>query len=160
MQTNSCGRGKFICYNTIMRNLSLLLLIVLFCACSSVEQLDSALVGGERDAHGCITSAGYTYSQLRRQCLRPWEEGIGLSAATTQGVPLASGAYVLLSDDGTQAELFWALGPAMLLPRSFTPQGPYWQKDGVRLERQPQGWKLYKEERLLFQADNPPAEAN
>ena len=143
-----------------MRIFSLLFLAVLLGACSGVEQLDSPLVGGERDAHGCITSAGYTYSQLRRQCLRPWEEGIRLSAATTQGVPLASGAYVLLSDDGTQAELFWALGPAMVLERAFTAQGPYWQKDGVRLERQPQGWKLYKGERLLFQADNPPAEVN
>ena len=133
---------------------------LLISACSGVTQLDSPLVGGETDEHGCIASAGYTYSQLRRQCLRPWEGGIRLAATGAEGVPLASGAYVLLSDDGTQAELFWALGPAMMLERAFTVQGPYWQKDGVRLERQPQGWKLYKEERLLFQADNPPAEAN
>ena len=143
-----------------MRIFSLLFLAVLLGACSGVEQLDSPLVGGERDAHGCITSAGYTYSQLRRQCLRPWEGGIRLAATGAECVPLASGAYVLLSDDGTQAELFWALGPAMMLERAFTPQGPYWQKDGVRLERLPQGWRLYKKERLLFQADNPPAEVN
>ncbi len=129
-------------------------------ACSGVEQLDSPLVGGERDSYGCVTSAGYTYSHLRQQCLRPWEDGIRLAAVETAGVPLASGAYVLLSDDGSRAELFWALGPSAVLERAFAPQGPYWTNDGVRLERLPQGWRLYKENRLLFQADNPPAEAN
>lgn len=34
----------------------------------------SALVGGDRDAHGCIGSAGYTWCPKQATCLRIWEE--------------------------------------------------------------------------------------
>ena len=32
-----------------------------------------APVGADRDAHGCIGSAGYSWCQRTRQCERPWE---------------------------------------------------------------------------------------
>ncbi len=32
------------------------------------------VVGGDKDAHGCIGSAGYTWCQLKSKCLRQWEE--------------------------------------------------------------------------------------
>ena len=31
-------------------------------------------MGGDRDAHGCIPSAGYTWCEGKQKCLRPWEE--------------------------------------------------------------------------------------
>jgi hypothetical protein len=31
------------------------------------------LVGGDKDAHGCIGSAGYSWCEIKQQCLRPWE---------------------------------------------------------------------------------------
>lgn len=31
-------------------------------------------VGGDRDAHGCIGSAGYTWCEEKGKCLRTWEE--------------------------------------------------------------------------------------
>lgn len=30
-------------------------------------------VGGDRDAHGCIGSAGYTWCARDAACVRPWE---------------------------------------------------------------------------------------
>ena len=30
-------------------------------------------VGGDRDVHGCIASAGYVYNDTTKQCERPWE---------------------------------------------------------------------------------------
>jgi hypothetical protein len=32
------------------------------------------LLGGDRDEHGCIGSAGYSWCEARQKCLRPWEE--------------------------------------------------------------------------------------
>jgi len=32
------------------------------------------LVGGDRDEHGCIGSAGYVWSTEKQQCIRPWEQ--------------------------------------------------------------------------------------
>lgn len=31
------------------------------------------MVGGDKDAHGCIGSAGYSYSETLGKCIRPWE---------------------------------------------------------------------------------------
>lgn len=32
------------------------------------------LVGNDRDEHGCIGSAGYSWCQVKQKCLRVWEE--------------------------------------------------------------------------------------
>jgi len=32
------------------------------------------IVGGDRDAHGCIGSAGYSWCEAKQKCLRTWEE--------------------------------------------------------------------------------------
>jgi hypothetical protein len=31
------------------------------------------MVGGDRDAHGCIASAGYQWCQRAKRCVRSWE---------------------------------------------------------------------------------------
>ncbi|KWB46874.1 hypothetical protein [Burkholderia ubonensis] len=36
-------------------------------------QASAPIVGGDRDAHGCIGSAGYAWCERTRQCERPWE---------------------------------------------------------------------------------------
>lgn len=32
------------------------------------------IVGGDRDPHGCIGSAGYSWCEVKSKCLRVWEE--------------------------------------------------------------------------------------
>ena len=32
------------------------------------------IVGGDKDEHGCIGSAGYSWCQIKQKCLRVWEE--------------------------------------------------------------------------------------
>ena len=32
------------------------------------------MVGNDRDAHGCIASAGYSWCEVKQACIRPWEE--------------------------------------------------------------------------------------
>lgn len=32
------------------------------------------LLGGDRDEHGCIPSAGYIWCEKLGKCIRPWEE--------------------------------------------------------------------------------------
>ncbi len=34
------------------------------------------VVGGDRDIHGCIASAGYRWESRAQQCLRPWESRV------------------------------------------------------------------------------------
>lgn len=32
------------------------------------------IIGGDKDEHGCIGSAGYSWCEVKKKCLRPWEE--------------------------------------------------------------------------------------
>nr|WP_224042866.1 hypothetical protein [Paraburkholderia unamae] len=48
----------------------------LLCACTSVSTGAAATattVGSDRDAHGCIGSAGYAWCEATQRCERPWE---------------------------------------------------------------------------------------
>lgn len=38
------------------------------------EDLESDLLGGDRDEHNCIQSAGYRWCEGSEKCIRPWEE--------------------------------------------------------------------------------------
>lgn len=44
------------------------------------ENSDTPLVGADRDAHGCIGSAGYSWCEPQQKCLRSWEEPCFASA--------------------------------------------------------------------------------
>jgi len=35
---------------------------------------DEPIVGGDKDEHGCIGSAGYTWCEAKQKCVRIWEE--------------------------------------------------------------------------------------
>jgi len=41
------------------------------------------LVGNDRDAHGCIGSAGYSWSEAEQKCVRPWEENASSTSNDT-----------------------------------------------------------------------------
>ncbi len=36
------------------------------------------LIGGQRDKHGCLTPAGYSWCEIKNKCLRVWEEPCSL----------------------------------------------------------------------------------
>jgi len=40
----------------------------------TTTQANQPLVGGDKDSHGCIGSAGYSWCSLKNKCLRVWEE--------------------------------------------------------------------------------------
>lgn len=35
---------------------------------------DPELIGGQKDEHGCLPSAGYSWCEQKQKCLRTWEE--------------------------------------------------------------------------------------
>lgn len=41
---------------------------------NTTPQPTAVLVGGDRDTHGCIGSAGYVWCEPKNKCLRDWEE--------------------------------------------------------------------------------------
>ena len=37
----------------------------------------AGVIGGDKDEHGCISTAGYRYCAAEDKCLRAFEEGLG-----------------------------------------------------------------------------------
>lgn len=63
------------------------------------------VLGGDKDAHGCIGSAGYTYSQIKKDCVRVFEQKIKLTEVVPKGSS-TSMAAVIFSKDMKKAEVF------------------------------------------------------
>jgi len=47
------------------------------CQEENSEGRQDDIIGGDRDEHGCIGSAGYQWCEEKNKCLRIWEEGCG-----------------------------------------------------------------------------------
>lgn len=59
-----------------MKSITLLILLslALISACSQESSSQSeTMPGSDRDAHGCIASAGYSWCERTEQCEQPWE---------------------------------------------------------------------------------------
>lgn len=88
---------------------------------SSIKQESSDMVGNDKDEHGCIGSAGYTWSEVQQNCIRLFESGIRMEA--TDG---KSSAYLVFSPDSLKAELFFSTdAPSEVLDRRSLPAGDY-----------------------------------
>ncbi|MEB3075895.1 hypothetical protein [Capnocytophaga gingivalis] len=91
-----------------------------FAACnnSTPQQTDNAaeqpattektpMVGGDRDEHGCIGSAGYTWSALRGECIQVFEVGTRLNPVDIKEEEAVFSAFIVSKDgDNSQVELF------------------------------------------------------
>ena len=62
------------------------------------ENLD-LIVGNDRDEHGCLSSAGYSWSYALHNCVRVWEVGERYAHGNRT-------AYLIMSPDSTFAEIF------------------------------------------------------
>ena len=88
----------------------MLLMVSCLAACgSSTKQRSETketvkLVGNDKDDHGCIGSAGYQWSELLQDCIRPFEKGIQMSSSTDPYSSFA--AYLVLNEDSSKVEVF------------------------------------------------------
>ncbi|WP_255463004.1 hypothetical protein [Flavobacterium sp. LPB0248] len=67
------------------------------------ETQKEVAVGGDSDSHGCKASAGYTWSTLKKECIRVFENSTRLNHAE-DGKTYSTVSYVIF--DGNKAELF------------------------------------------------------
>ena len=110
-----------------MSMISCVLLIcvsALFISCGSSKNnnKEGMMTGNDKDEHGCIASAGYTWSEVQKDCIRLWEKGVRMEsiADTTKT------AYLIFSPDSAQIELFFSGDqPNEILDRRSLPSGGY-----------------------------------
>lgn len=62
------------------------------------------VIGVANDDHGCNAAAGYTWSEVRQNCIRLFENGMRLNSVTDTAATLS--AFVVFSADSAKAEVF------------------------------------------------------
>ncbi|MFZ7274623.1 hypothetical protein [Avibacterium avium] len=80
-----------------------LLSTALIMGCTSPSPMP--LVGADRDEKGCIPSAGYTWSELKQQCVQPFSIA-DIRLTDPENPTLA--VYVILAEEQGKAEVFSA----------------------------------------------------
>ncbi len=65
--------------------------------CSYVCDMQEPLLGGDKDEHGCIGSAGYSWCAAKNKCLRVWEEKCG-EETLNESDPSKDDAIVIVRD--------------------------------------------------------------
>ena len=116
----------------------LLLSASLMAACSAQTELP--MIGGEKDAHGCLSSTGASYSFLKQSCVQ-WFNVADIKLADPNNETLA--VYVILSEDKMLAEVNAADLPENTILQAV--KGGYVSKDKkVRLKKVGHEWKIYK----------------
>ncbi len=56
-----------------MIKLILIILVLTGCSANNLPLVKPSVVGGDKDEHGCIASAGYQWCSETNKCYRPWE---------------------------------------------------------------------------------------
>lgn len=108
------------------------------------EPQEKKLVGGDSDSHGCKGSAGYTWSTLKKECIRIFE-GTKLSHYD-DGKTYTTVSYVIF--DGNKAELFLdTQKESIILERKS--EGDSWKKDNLELIPW-KGYVLKKDGKIIY----------
>jgi len=115
--------------------------VMILTACSNAQpRAEIPTVGGETDAHGCLPSAGQSYSYLKKACVQVFDVAdikLDDPANKTQAV------YGILSEDKQQVEVFASDLPENTILEVV--KGGYVSKDGkVRLMKTKNSWKIRK----------------
>ncbi|KAF2334955.1 hypothetical protein [Flavobacterium daemonense] len=102
------------------------------------------VVGADADDHGCKASAGYTWSTLKKECIRIFD-GTKLSHYD-DGKTYTTASYVIF--DGNKAELFLdTQKESIILERKS--EGDSWKKDDFELIPW-KGYVLKKAGKILY----------
>ena len=96
----------------------------------------SQLIGGNKDEHGCLTAAGYTWSELRRDCIRIFEDGVRVDAPSLQ--PSLT-SYAVFAADSSRVEVF---RPSPFRNEILDRKGGVWQGKTCKLYRTGDRWEL------------------
>ena len=132
-----------------------LLFAVGFTACKSATEKKESnprtqIIGNAKDEHGCLTSAGYQWSALLKDCIRPFEKGIKLTGQKQEQATLA--AYLVFNADSSKVEVFMPGKKVRpILTREQSSSQKNWKGDGtIVVSNQGRQWLITDGETLLF----------
>lgn len=121
------------------------------------ETNKNVVLGTDKDENGCVTSAGYRWSVIKEECIRPVEECYRLNSieqlATESDI---KSVYVVFEEDGDRAELFLPSSTKSIMLKKDSKKGHY--KDAHWSLYAQNGYKLSKDGKLMFAGAAAPQE--
>ena len=102
------------------------------------------LLGNDLDKFGCKNSAGFKWSQLKKECIRPWINAIKLSSMEESSFQ----ATLFFSEDKELAEIFLKEENEGLLMKKQAESSYVYSEYTLVLEKNI--WKLYKNQVLIY----------
>ncbi|MDE7378992.1 MAG: hypothetical protein K2N13_08570 [Paraprevotella sp.] len=105
-----------------------------------------SVVGSGRDSHGCLSGAGYLWSEMLQDCIRPLEAGICLRDVARPDGSL--GAYAVFAPDSSRVEVYM---PMSSRPSVLVLEDGSWKGKEYRFCRSAeQHWQLWKGGTLVY----------
>lgn len=112
------------------------------------------IVGNDVDAHGCRPSAGYTWSAIKKECIRLFEEPVQLKEVKPKGT-YTSGCTLIFSPDNKKVEVFIPTEKNGIILLRSGKAGNYMWKKGTLVLTEKGGYKLKRGKTLIFAGENP-----
>lgn len=111
-------------------------------------------LGVAEDSHGCNGAAGYTWSEVRKNCIRLFESGLPLTSVKDATDSLV--AYIVFATDSLQVEVFMPnteIHP-ILERRNLSGGGYVWNREGndtFNVRKIGDKWVIGQGDILLYQ---------
>lgn len=105
-------------------------------------------IGAEKDENGCLMSAGYTWSKVKEDCIRPWEGGITMNITDTS-TNFETAAFVVIDSTKQMAELFLKEVDDSILLDSISPN--LYANQRYKLSQENHCWSLIHQDEMLYE---------
>ena len=133
----------------------IILLSAMFLGSFVFAQKSTPVLGGDRDVHGCIGSAGYTYSQLRNNCIQTFNQKIKLKEVNSDK-SYTSMTAVIFTKNLKKAEIFIPDGNAKSIILDKEGKEKVWKsgshiKDSYVLAPYKKSYQIKKNDVVIYQ---------
>jgi hypothetical protein len=130
-----------------MKKILLTALLMSSFSCAVIAQ--GVTTGSDRDQHGCIGSAGYTWSAIKQDCIRIFEEPIQLKEANPKE-SYETVAALIFNKDKKKVEVFLPQHKeGVILIRSGKAGNYTWKKGDIVLTNKG-GYKLKRAGKVIY----------
>lgn len=119
--------------------------LIILSACNTNKAKEQVAIGSDRDEHGCIGSAGYVWSEVREDCIRPFEAGVKLQ--DRKNTDSTTAAFLVFATDSLKVELFLpTVGKGVILDK----QDEIWRNDSFLAYLKDGKWTVDEKGTLIY----------